>query len=258
MLVIAGSFFLMPSPPTLEQRIDAQRRSQSPVVMRQTWRHLMFLHWEFSVEALQATLPKGLHIDTFEGKAYIGIVPFFMENVRPRFCPSLPWLSNFLELNLRTYVTDDHGNPGVWFYSLDCNQPIATWIAQTMFHLPYKHARMSAETSNEHISYYSRRKKDTVEQRFSYPSTLTHSQIAEPSSLEFFLLERYRLFSVRKNGDLYSGLVHHPPYEYQALTPDDYSTRLFHLSGLSEPTTPPVSCLITEPLNVSIHPLRAV
>nr|WP_256199118.1 DUF2071 domain-containing protein [Verrucomicrobium spinosum] len=113
--------------------------------MYQTWSHLLFLHWEWDAAAIQRTLPSGLHVDTFGGSAWVGLVPFFMRNIRPRYLPAVPWVSYFLELNVRTYVHDDEGRPGVWFYSLDCNQPLAVWTAQTFFHLPYQHARMTAE-----------------------------------------------------------------------------------------------------------------
>jgi len=110
--------------------------------MYQQWRDLLFLHWEYPAAAIQETLPEGLFVDTFGGTAYLGIVPFFMRNSRPRFLPAVPGLSNFMELNLRTYVYDRSGIPGVWFYSLDANQPLAVEIARRIFHLPYRHAKM--------------------------------------------------------------------------------------------------------------------
>jgi uncharacterized protein len=93
-------------------------RQQHPVVGRQRWSDLLFLHWRVSAAAVQATLPAGLFVDTYHDQAYVGIVPFFMERVRPVYLPPVPWLSWFLELNVRTYVRDASGTPGVWFYSL--------------------------------------------------------------------------------------------------------------------------------------------
>ena len=81
--------------------------------MYQQWRDLLFLHWEYSAAAIQATLPDGLFVDSFDGKAYLGVVPFFMRNIRPRFLPAVPGISNVMELNLRTYVHDPAGVPGV-------------------------------------------------------------------------------------------------------------------------------------------------
>jgi len=93
--------------------------------MYQRWRRLLFLHWDWDVAAVQATLPAGLTVDPWEGRAWLGVVPFRMEGVRPRFLPAMGGLSNFPELNVRTYVRDERGRAGVWFYSLDCAQPIA-------------------------------------------------------------------------------------------------------------------------------------
>src|SRR5260370_520901 len=116
-----------------------QPRRQSPV-MFQRWLHLLFLHWPVSPEIVQMTLPKGLQVDTFEGNAWVGIVPFFMQGVRPAGFISFPGISNFLELNLRTYVRDANGRPGIWFYSLDANQPLAVCLARATFALPYEFA----------------------------------------------------------------------------------------------------------------------
>src|SRR5271165_4837799 len=115
---------------------------QSPV-MFQRWFHLLLLHWP--VEPESVPLPPGLQVDTFAGKGWIGIVPFFMRGVRPAGLPSIGGLSNFLELNLRTYVLDRDGRPGIWFYSLDANQPLAVWIARLCFALPYQHAAMRTD-----------------------------------------------------------------------------------------------------------------
>jgi uncharacterized protein YqjF (DUF2071 family) len=242
--------------PTNEQRLAARQKPDSPVVMKQDWSHLLFLHWEIDPAVVQATLPDGLHADTHNGKAYLGIVPFNMDNVRPSYCPAVPGISWFLELNLRTYVHDENGVPGVWFYCLDCNQWLAVKIARGLFHLPYQHASMESYQHDGTLTYISRRKGCEQSQIFRYPAELNHSRTAEIGSLEFFLLERYRLFSVSKNGSIYSGLVHHDPYQFQEVDISDYSTRLFSLCGFDEPDTPPVSSLIADTAHVNIHPLK--
>ena len=100
--------------PTAHQRERLRERpkKKSPV-MFQTWDDLLFLHWDVDPDQLQRTLPDGLKVDTFEGKAYLGIIPFYMKNIRPRWFPCVPYISNFLECNVRTYVYDEKGNPGV-------------------------------------------------------------------------------------------------------------------------------------------------
>ncbi|MBC8149439.1 MAG: DUF2071 domain-containing protein [Verrucomicrobiaceae bacterium] len=126
--------------------------------MFQRWSELLFLHWEIDPDLVKERLPDHLSVDIHEGKTYLGLVPFFMQKVRPRFLPCAPWLSNFLELNVRVYVHDQHGRPGVWFFSLDCNQPIAVELARRLFHLPYQHASMSAEPADGFRNYSCLRK----------------------------------------------------------------------------------------------------
>ncbi len=110
--------------------------------MYQRWQDLLFLHWSVDPSDVACTLPRGLSVDTFDDQAWIGVVPFQMTGVRPRFFPAVPGISNFPELNLRTYVVDDQGRPGVWFYSLDTPMPLPNWIARTFFHMYYRLARM--------------------------------------------------------------------------------------------------------------------
>ncbi|MFG0295490.1 MAG: YqjF family protein, partial [Maioricimonas sp. JB045] len=123
--------------PTPEQRLQLRERPPCRPVMYQSWQELLFLHWRIDTDIIQRTLPAGLHVDTCDGAAWLGVVPFLMRNIRPWWFCSVPGISNFLELNLRTYVCDDAGRPGVWFYSLDASQPLAVWAARTFFHLPY-------------------------------------------------------------------------------------------------------------------------
>src|SRR5215213_11335570 len=97
-------------PPANQLAVRERPRLQRPV-MYQKWRELLFLHWQYDRAALQATLPPGLQIDTFAGQAYVGIVPFFLHDVRAPFLPPVPSLSHFQEINLRTYVYDQQGIP---------------------------------------------------------------------------------------------------------------------------------------------------
>src|SRR5262249_36943564 len=108
-----------------------------------SWHDLLFLHWPVPVDSLRPHIPAALAIDTFEGSAWLGVVPFRMSGVRPRYMPKAPWVSAFPELNVRTYVSIG-GKPGVWFFSLDAANPIAVWLARATFHLPYMHARMAS------------------------------------------------------------------------------------------------------------------
>ncbi|MDD5201450.1 MAG: DUF2071 domain-containing protein [Terrimicrobiaceae bacterium] len=192
--------------------VNPQPRPVGPPVMYQNWRRLLFLHWIRDVGEVQRTLPPGLTVDLWEGRAWLGIVPFRMEGVRPRFCPPVPGLSNFLELNVRTYVRDARGRPGVWFYSLDCAQPLAVWTARAAFGLPYFSARMR-ERIDDWISCDCRRPGARETARYAYRGAGNPERAGE-GTLEQFLIERYRLFSAR-HGRLATGEVWHEPYWLQ-------------------------------------------
>lgn len=241
--------------PSNDDRLALRSRPAGPCVGRQRWNHLLFAHWEVESAAVQATLPPGLFVDTFEGKAYLGIVPFFMQRVRPSWLPPLPWISWFLELNVRTYVHDADGRPGVWFYSLDCNQPIAVALARRFFHLPYQHARMSALVDDNQLTFEcERRRAPEVPSRYVWQPGRDGREAA-PRTLEFFLVERYLLFAADQRGTLYSGQVHHRPYRIHrphvsacSVTPARQAG--FALNG------EPVSLLTADAVDVSIFPLR--
>ncbi|MBL6765129.1 MAG: DUF2071 domain-containing protein [Verrucomicrobiae bacterium] len=139
-----------PPAPDVALRMAARRAPSGSPVMLHQWSDLLFLHWEDPMAEIQRTLPEGLYVDTFDGKAFLGI--------RPRYLPAVPGISNFMELNLRTYVHDREGVPGAWFYSLDANQRLAVKIARRFFHLPYEFAHMkSSRTPEGRIHYESRR-----------------------------------------------------------------------------------------------------
>lgn len=244
--------------PTQEQRLAHTQRPADFPVMKQRWAGLGFFHWEADPELIAARLPAGLHVDTFASKAYLGVVPFFMERIRPVYLPPLPWLSWFHELNLRTYVHDDEGNPGVWFFSLDCNQPLAVEIARRAFNLPYEHAKMSSAIEGGIIRYQSHRKACPMPVAdFTYPVP-QNPQPAAAGSLEWFLVERYLLFSADARKNLHCGRVHHSPYLIEPMSAGKCSTTPFALNSFPEPETPPVSLLCAAAVNVTVFPLRMV
>src|SRR4029450_6385677 len=128
----------------------------SPWIMAQTWHDLLFAHWPLPVDDVRRVVPAVLPLDTFDGQAWIGVVPFRMTGVRPRAVPPLPWLSAFPELNVRTYVTLD-GKPGVYFFSLDAGNRLAVVTARLTYFLPYFHAHMAVTHDGEAIRYSSYR-----------------------------------------------------------------------------------------------------
>ena len=238
-------------------RLAPRERPAGSPVLYQSWQQLLFLHWSVDPEELSQHLPEGVHLDTYEGKAWLGIVPFFMRNVRPRFLPPVPGLSNFLELNVRTYAFDDDGVPGVWFFSLDANNRLACAIARARFHLPYRDARMSAK-SDEWLHYSTERHGESEAAYYRYRGKGT-SRLAEPGSFEFFLLERYVLFAHdKKRGSLWRGRVHHEPYEYCDAEVEDFSVAPIAWDGLSVPAGPAEHACLSSGVDVSVFALEPV
>ena len=187
-----------------------------PWVMAQNWNDLLFAHWPVESALLRNLVPEALEIDAFAGQQWISVVPFTMSDVRLRGTPAVPWLSAFPELNVRTYVVAN-GKPGVWFFSLDAANRVAVQIARWWFHLPYFHARMSSRAEGEWIEYSSRRDErhgTTAQFEASYCPAGASFQ-AKSGTLEYFLTERYCLYSEKPGGGLLRGEIHHAPWTLQ-------------------------------------------
>ena len=243
--------------PTPAQRLAMRDRPTGFPVMRQAWSRLLFLHWPMAADIVQKTLPKGLHVDTFEGQAWVGIVPFYMDRIRPVYVPPVPWISWFLEMNVRTYVHDDEGNSGVWFYSLDCNQPLAVEVARRFFHLPYHNARMTARREADRVHYHCQRKGTALPATdYVYRPADDKLRLAEPGTFEFFLVERYLLFSTSRLGRIHTGRVHHTPYAFTDADCQMWSPEPIAQAGLPLPEGAPVSQLYSPGVDVWVHPLR--
>ena len=242
--------------PTPEQ-LEAARHPDPHhrTVMHQRWENLLFLHWAIDPDLIQRTLPPGLHADTFDGQGWLGIVPFAMRDVRPAGLPAVGPISNFLELNVRTYVHDEHGVPGVWFYSLDCNQPVAVIIAQAFFSLPYRHAKMRASFGSG-IDYRSTRRGTREEARYLWKPDGA-AKTANPDTLEFFLLERYHLYSVR-GGRLLRGTVAHAPYRFREAQLEVFSVAPATMAGFTDLPTAPRHICHSDGVDVRILGLERV
>jgi uncharacterized protein YqjF (DUF2071 family) len=238
----------------VRQLIERQPPAQRRPVMHQCWRKLLFLHWRWDPVEVQKRLPNELTVDRFDESAWIGIVPFFMGAVRPVGFPPLPVISNFLELNLRTYVRDESERPGVWFFSLDANQPLAVWVARTLFALPYRHAVMRANQVGGWTDYVSARSGHQSVLNYRYRCEGPAEEVAL-GSLEFFLIERYRLFAFR-GGQLLTSRVSHAPYRISGAVVDRYDPRLFELEGFDAPDRAPDHVCHAHRVDVSVYPLE--
>jgi uncharacterized protein YqjF (DUF2071 family) len=244
--------------PDLKDRLTARTpNGRRPQMMWQRWESLLFLHWPCPAALIQPALPPGLTVDRFEDQAWIGIVPLYMRKIRPVGCPPVPWLSCFLELNVRTYVHDRNGVPGIWFYSLDCNQPVAVWLARTLMHLPYMHAALASKRSGW-VDFESRRLGTQDPARYRYRG-IGEPREAAPGSLEFFLIERYYLYAFsRRSRRLIRGQIHHRPYSYRTAELEAFSTLPARLDGLPELQGAPAHQCVAEELDVKIYGTETV
>jgi uncharacterized protein len=216
--------------------------------MKQSWHDLLFAHWPLPVAALRSLVPPSLTIDTYDGMAWVSIVPFRMSGVRPRYVPGMPWLSAFAELNVRTYVRLPLGDdpqvskPGVYFFSLDAENPIAVEIARRFFCLPYFNATMQCGEKDGHIHYQSERTDERIAlgnfQAIYGPTGGIYK--AEPGSLEHWLTERYALYTEDAQDRLYRVEIHHQQWPLQPAEVDIRVNTLAASVGLELPNIKPL------------------
>lgn len=220
--------------------------------MMQTWHDLLFAHWPIAADRMRAVVPPQLSLDTFDGQCWVGVVPFWMSGVRVRGTPALPGLSQFPELNVRTYVTVD-GKPGVYFFSLDAGSRLAVLGARALYHLPYFWADMEARAFGDGIAYRCTRRGSAAEFRGQY-APATPAELRAPGMIEHFLTERYCLYTVHESR-VYRGEVHHLPWPLQDASAEITSNTMATPAGLVLPDTQAL-LHFAKRLEVLIWPLR--
>ena len=249
--------------------------------MHQTWGKLLFMHWPIEPEVLRPLVPLRLSLDTFDNKAWIGIVPFTMWDVRASFLPPIPGTSAFHELNVRTYV-HHNGVPGVWFFSLDAANALAVWGARTFYHLPYFSAEMSLNQTAREITYTSTRTGTDNYARFfaedndGFSADFTSNRLrdAPPAelktswnigeslpesaadSLEFFLTERYCLYAYHQR-ELSRARIFHPPWPLHSARLGAFESTMIESLGITASAGDPL-LHYAEQINVEIWPLEKV
>jgi uncharacterized protein YqjF (DUF2071 family) len=225
--------------------------------MHQTWGKLLFIHWPFDEKDLRSLIPAEISLDTFDGSAWLGVVPFTMWGIRASFLPAIPGTSAFHELNVRTYV-HYQGVPGVWFFSLDAANSLAVWGARTFYYLPYFNAQMELEQRENQIVYGSTRLDSrgapaSFRGTWEIGKTLPQSQ---PGSIEFFLTERYCLYAAHRNR-IYQSRIFHQPWPLQSAKLVSHKSTMVSALRLPEPEDEPL-LHYAESIGVDIWPLRKV
>jgi uncharacterized protein len=209
--------------------------------MTMRWHDLLFLHWPVRPELLRPLIPKGLELDIFDGYAWIGIVPFRMTHVRPRYFPPFAGWA-FPEMNVRTYVWSP-GRSGVWFFSLDATSWVAVRAARAWYSLPYYDARITAQSQGETVHYRSHRvdrKSTGAEFHASYKPTGAVYRSA-PETLDRWLTDRYCLYAVDRQGRLGYGDIHHPPWPLQPAEVELRVNTMTQSFGIKLPELTPVA-----------------
>jgi uncharacterized protein YqjF (DUF2071 family) len=226
-------------------------------MMHQNWGKLHFMHWRINEELLRPYIPAALEIDTFGGSAWVAITPFTMWDVRPfpPLLPALPGLSSMHEINVRTYVVCN-GVPGVWFFSLDTDHSMAAMAARTFFYLPYFTAEIDL-TADDDIIQYEVNRADEPEAQFSASFRPGKKlPVSQPDTKEFFLTERYVLYT-EDEGEIYRARIHHQPWPLQESEVQEFTSTMLEANGILTPANAPL-VHYAEEVNVDIWPLERV
>jgi uncharacterized protein YqjF (DUF2071 family) len=223
-----------------------------PWAWTQSWHDLLFAHWPIPTSVLRPHIPADLEIDEYEGQAWIGLVPFWME-IRHRWLPAIPGAFRFAELNVRTYV-QQAGKGGVWFFSLDAANTPAVKAARRFFHLPYFRADIAMEQRDGWFHFHSQRRGGAAEFAGCYrPSS--DVQLSEPGSLAHWLTERYCLYTVTPSGKVLRGDIHHDVWPLQEAECQITSSTMLASQGIELPAQAPL-LHFAQRIDTILWPLR--
>jgi len=209
---------------------------QKSWVMAQTWRDLLFAHWPVMEAELRRVVPPQFELDLFEGQGWIGVIPFRMDGIHPRFTFPLPWISATPEINVRTYVTCG-GKRGVCFFSLDASNVLAVKIARRVFHLPYFQATMNVRSKGETVRYQT--KRSGAEFRGSYAPS-SNVEFARPGTLEYWLTERYCFYALDSKDNVVRGDIDHAPWPLQRAEARIEANSMAASAGITLPDAAPM------------------
>ena len=209
--------------------------------MYQTWSWLSFLHWPYDPAVVQRLLPNSLEVQTFQGQAWVGVTPFFLEDLRTPVAPALPWFTSFPETNVRTYVVGPDGREGLWFFSLDAARLEPVLVARSTYALPYMWSQMAVERDGSTIRYRSRRRWPGPTPA---PSLITVEvgpalRPQELGEFDHYLTARWQLYTTL--GPLLArSTVEHEPWPLYRAVVRELETDLVTAAGLPAPEGEPV------------------
>jgi uncharacterized protein YqjF (DUF2071 family) len=210
-----------------------------PWVMGQTWQSLLFAHWRVDEGLLREHVPPQIPLDTYDGDAWIAVTPFEVTGAHARFILPIPGVARFPEINVRTYSTID-GKPGIYFFSLDAASRLAVEVARRVYRIPYFPARMAVSRDGERVRYASRRTQDDAPPA-SFAAEYWPTgpvQNAAPGSWEYWMAERYCLYTLDDEQRVLRGEIHHPPWPLQPAAWRVASNRMFEEVGFDPAEEP--------------------
>jgi uncharacterized protein YqjF (DUF2071 family) len=227
-------------------RLTPMLEPDATPLMTQSWHHLLFLHWKVPAAELQALLPAGLTVDTFDGNAYIGLVPFTVDHLHATMAPPIPGLSAFHEINVRTYVHRQGADPGVWFFSLDASSGPAVMAARLLYKLSYYRAEIAMSVSDQTFPQigFDARRSDERSPSPAYAHLRyrgAEGPVATPAAgtLDAFLLDRYVLYAESEH-QLYRCRIHHAPARAQDVEVEQLDETLTWAAGVKRDGGAPV------------------
>ena len=217
------------------------------------WSVLTFLHWAYDPKIVQRLLPAGLTVETFDDRAWVGLVPFAMRVASPGN-RAVVWLSTFLETNVRTYVIGPDGTTGVWFFSLETTRLHITALARVTYRVPYHWAYMCLDRDDSTVTYWARR-------RWPGPRGARSAVVVEvgtpyaPEELtpfDHYLTARYQLFAHRPRGGLLRTRAEHAPWALRRCVALQVDDELITACGLPAPVGEPTSVLHADTTRVKL------
>lgn len=224
-------------------------------VMTQTWADLAYIHFDYDPAEVQALLPPGLDVDVFEGRAWVGLIPFSMRKVGVPRLPAVPYLGSFPEINVRTYVTRG-GIPGVWFFSLDVNRLLPALVARLSYRLPYCWGSASHVVEGRSLTTRVHRRWPRGSADTAIEMTIG-DPVDEPTDFDHWSSARWGLYSRGFGDRLMYAPVDHPRWSLYSATLDRLDDTLVTAAGLSAPSGEP-RCLFSPGVPVRIGVPRRV
>ena len=206
--------------------------------MLQGWHDLTAVHWRYDPEVVQALLPHGFRIDSFDGSAWVGLIAFHMHRIRVPGLPAFGRFSTFPETNVRTYIVDPTGQRGVWFCSLDVTRLVPTLIARATYRLPYCWADMAIDRQGDVVRYTSRRRWPKRSAASDVQARIGELLTPENTTdLDHFLSARWGLGSTLGRRLMWAD-VDHPQWPLHRAELLSCEETLVTAAGLPAPTGP--------------------